>query len=46
MAEVQFLAGERDFSSLNSFKTGSETHPAFYPIDIRGSFHGDKAARA
>jgi hypothetical protein len=37
-AGVLFLAGARDFSVFCSVQTGSEAHPASYPMGTRGSF--------
>jgi hypothetical protein len=39
---VRFLVGERDFSLLHSFQTGSGAYPASYPVDTRALFLGVK----
>jgi hypothetical protein len=36
----------KKFSLLHVVQTGSEIHPAFYPIGAKGSFLGIKAAGA
>jgi hypothetical protein len=43
-AGVLFLEGARDFSQLHSVQTGSGAHTASYPMGIRGTFPGGKAA--
>jgi hypothetical protein len=45
MAGFRFLEGQ-DFSLLHSVQTGSEAHPASYPMGTRGSFPGVTAAGA
>jgi len=39
-------SGSRNFSRHHRFQTGSGTQPASYPMGIRGSFSGHKAAGA
>jgi hypothetical protein len=39
-------AGAPYFSLLHHVQTGSGAHPASYPMDTRGSFPGDKTAKA
>jgi hypothetical protein len=41
-ARVHFPAGTKDFSLLCSTHSGSESHPAFYPMVTRGSLIGVK----
>jgi hypothetical protein len=41
--DVVFLPGTRDFSLLHSVQTGSESHPAFFPIGNGACFPGGKA---
>jgi hypothetical protein len=42
---VRFPAGARNFSLHHCVQNGSGAHPASYPVAIRGSFPGGKAAR-
>jgi hypothetical protein len=42
-ARVRFLAGAKYFSLLYSVRTGSEAHPASYPMSTGGSFTGGTA---
>jgi hypothetical protein len=35
---VPFLAGARDFSLFHGVETGSEAHPASYPVGTEESF--------
>jgi hypothetical protein len=42
----RFPAGTRDFSFLHSIQTGTEIHPASYPMVTGGSFPERKAAGA
>jgi hypothetical protein len=46
MADIQFLAGMRDFSLFYSIQTGSEANMAFYPRGTMANFPGGKAAQA
>jgi len=39
-------AGAENFSLHHRVQTGSGVYPASYPMGIRGSFPGDKAAAA
>jgi hypothetical protein len=41
---VQFTAGARDVSLLQSSETISKAHPVSYSMGNRGCFSGDKAA--
>jgi hypothetical protein len=41
-AGVRFLAWGRYFSLFHSVQTGSEAHPASYPMGTGGSFPGSK----
>jgi hypothetical protein len=41
---VGFLAGAGNFSLHHRVLNGSGAHPASYPMNIRGSFPGGKAA--
>jgi hypothetical protein len=41
-SRVRFPAGAGNFSLHHRDQTGSEAHPASYPMDTRGSFHGAK----
>jgi hypothetical protein len=43
---VPVPAGAGNFSLHYRVQTGSGAHPASYPMDIRGSFPGGKAAGA
>jgi hypothetical protein len=43
---VRFPAGAGNFSLHHRVQNGSGAHPASYPMGIRGSFPGDKAAEA
>jgi hypothetical protein len=45
-SSVRFPAGAGNFSLHHRVQTGSEAHPAFYPMVTRGSFPGGKAAGA
>jgi hypothetical protein len=45
-SRVRFPARAGNFSLHHRVQKGSEAHPASYPLDIRGSFSGDKAAGA
>jgi hypothetical protein len=45
-SRVRFPAGAGNFSLYHCVKNGSESHPASYPMSIRGSFPGGKAAGA
>jgi hypothetical protein len=38
--------GSAKFSLLSSVQTNAGAHLALYPMGTRGSFHGDKAAKA
>jgi hypothetical protein len=40
--EVRSPRGGEDFSSSPCVQTGSEAHPAFYPMGTWGSFPGGK----
>jgi hypothetical protein len=40
---VRIPAGAENFSLHYRVQTGSEVHPASYPIGARGSFPGNKA---
>jgi hypothetical protein len=42
-AGVRFPAGARDFSLLHSVETGSDAHPASYPMGTGGCKPGGKA---
>jgi hypothetical protein len=44
--EVLFPGEERDFCVLYNFHAFSVSHQASYSAGIRGSFPGDKSARA
>jgi hypothetical protein len=46
MAKLRFPAAARDFSLLHGVQTGSEAHPASYPMGAGGSFPGSKTAGA
>jgi hypothetical protein len=41
--EVRSPAGAEDFCSIPCVQTGSEAHPASYPMGTGGSFPGGKA---
>jgi len=41
---VRVPARAGDFSLHHRVQTGSEAHPASYPMGTRGSFLGDKVA--
>jgi hypothetical protein len=41
---VRVPAGAGNFSLHHHVQTGSEAHPASYPMGTRGSFSGGKAA--
>jgi hypothetical protein len=41
--EVRSLTGAEDFSSSPCVQTGSEAHPASYPLGTGGPFPGGKA---
>jgi hypothetical protein len=43
---VRFPAGAGNFSLHHSVQNGSGAYPASYPMGIRGSFPGGKAAGA
>jgi hypothetical protein len=43
---VRFLAGAGNFSLHHRVQNGSGAHPASYPVGIRCSFAGGKAAGA
>jgi hypothetical protein len=45
-SRVRFSAGAGNFSLHYRVQNGSGAHPASYPVGTRGSFPGDKAARA
>jgi hypothetical protein len=45
-AKVPFPAGDGNFSLHHRVQNGSGAYPASYPIGIRGSFPGGKAAGA
>jgi hypothetical protein len=45
-SRVRFPAGARNFSLHHRFQNGSGAHTASYPMGIRGSFPGGKAAGA
>jgi hypothetical protein len=45
-SRVRFLAGAGNFSLHYLVQNVSGTHPASYPMGIRGSFSGGKAAGA
>jgi hypothetical protein len=45
-SRVRFPAGTWNFSLHHRVQNGSAAHPASYPMGIRGSFPGDKAAGA
>jgi hypothetical protein len=42
MATFRFLTEARDFSLLYNFQTGSEAHPALYPMRTGELFSGGK----
>jgi hypothetical protein len=42
----RFSAGAWNFSLHHRIQNGSGAHPASYPMGIRGSFSGGKAAEA
>jgi hypothetical protein len=44
--KVRYPIGVRDFSILHSVQTGSEAHPASYPMGTWSSFLKDKVAEA
>jgi hypothetical protein len=41
--EIRSPTGGEDFSSSPCVQTGSETHPASYPVGTGGPFPGGKA---
>jgi len=41
-SRLRFPAGARNISLHHGVKTGSGSHPASYPMGIRGSFSGVK----
>jgi hypothetical protein len=43
-SRFRFPARAGNFSLHHSVQNGSGVHPAFYPMGIRGSFPGGKAA--
>jgi hypothetical protein len=43
-SRVRFPAGAGNFSIHHRVQNGSGAHPALYPMGIRGSFPGGKAA--
>jgi hypothetical protein len=43
-SKVRFPAGAGNFSLHYRVQNGSRAHPASYPMGIRGSFSGGKAA--
>jgi hypothetical protein len=43
-SRVRLPAGAGNFSLRHHVQTGSRAHPASYPVGIRGSFLGGKAA--
>jgi hypothetical protein len=43
-SRVRFPAGAGNFSLPHRDQNGSGAHPASYPMDMRGSFPGGKAA--
>jgi hypothetical protein len=45
-SRVRFPAGAGNFSLHHRVQNSSGAQPASYPMDIRGSFPGRKAARA
>jgi hypothetical protein len=45
-SRVRFSAGAGNFSLHHGVQDGSGIHPASYPMGIRGSFPGSKAAGA
>jgi hypothetical protein len=45
-SRVRFPAGAGNFSLHHRVQKGSGAHPASYPVGIRGSFPGGKAAVA
>jgi hypothetical protein len=45
-SRVPFPAGAGNFSLHHRVPNGSGPHPASYPMDTRGSFHGGNAAGA
>jgi hypothetical protein len=45
-SRVQFPAGAGNFSLHHCNQNGSGAHPASYPMDMRDTFPGGKAARA
>jgi hypothetical protein len=42
----EYRVGAGKFSPYHRVQTGSETHPASYPMGTRGSFPGGKAPGA
>jgi hypothetical protein len=42
-SELEFR-WDQEFSLLHVVQTGSEAHPASYPVDTGGTFRGGKAA--
>jgi hypothetical protein len=40
---VRFPADAKKYSLLHSIRTGTVTHPAYYPMGTRVSFSRDKA---
>jgi hypothetical protein len=45
-SRVRFLARAGHFSLHHRIQNGSEAHPVSFPVGIRGSFPGGKAAGA
>jgi hypothetical protein len=45
-SRVRFPVGAGNFSLHHSVQNGSAAHPASYPMGMRGSFPGGKAAGA
>jgi hypothetical protein len=45
-SRLRFSAGTGNFSLHQRVQNGSGAHPASYPMGIRGSFPGGKAAGA
>jgi hypothetical protein len=43
---VRVSSGAGNFSLHDRVQTGSEAHPASYPLDAKGSFLGGKVAGA
>jgi hypothetical protein len=43
---VSIPDNNKRFSPLHTVQTAGEARPASYTMDIRGSFRGDKAAKA